>query len=220
MRFSAPKLEDCSRHGADAELFIVEGDSAARTINRIRNPANQAVFPMQGKPMNAIKADLDDLLENKQFAALEQSLGIDLYEPLDLERLRYGKIILLFDPDADGIHARTLMLFFFYKWLRPLLDAGRVYDTHAPQWKITSDSLKSAVYADTEWHFEKVKQKLESSGVTDYKIKRYRGLASVDDKVLHQQCIDSDSREVLVLSAENAEAALELFEQMRQMGRE
>ena len=219
MRFSAPKLEDCSQHGSGSELFIVEGDSAARTVNRIRNPASQAVFPMQGKPMNATKADLDDLLENAQFAALEKSLGIDLYEPLDLDRLRYGKIILLFDPDADGIHARTLMLFFFYKWLRPLLDAGHVFDTHAPQWEITSERLKTAVYADTEWHFAKIKKQLESRGVSDIKIKRYRGLASVDDKVLYRQCVDASTRELLVLSAENAEAALELFEQMRQMGR-
>ena len=122
MRFSAPKLIDCTNGGRSAdrptELFIVEGDSAARSIKQVRDASFQAILPMQGKPMNAVKANLEHLKKNVQFAALFDALGVDLENQNREEDIRYENIILLFDPDADGIHARTLMLLFFHKWMR------------------------------------------------------------------------------------------------------
>ena len=219
MRFSAPKLEDCTEHGPGTELFIVEGDSAARTINRLRRTTNQAVFPMQGKPMNATKAGREDLLNNAQFSALSKALGMDLRDPSGIRDLRYERYILLFDPDADGIHSRTLMLLFFYKYLRPILDAGRVFDAHAPQWQIHCEEYDEPIFAQTENHFTRIKEHLRANGIEELKVKRFRGLASVGAEVLFHQCVSEETRSLSVLSAENAELALDMFESMRDLGR-
>lgn len=227
MKYSAPKLIDCTNRGSlesPTELFIVEGDSASRTLTRVRNSAFQAILPMQGKPMNATKARLKDLQKNIQFAALIKALGVDLAaaieQPSELSKLRYQKIILLFDPDADGIHGRTLMLLFFYRWLRPLLDAGQIYDTHAPQWEITGSGLKHPVYAATPDYLKEVRGYLHNKGITEIKTKRFRGLGSVDVGILKSQCVDPETRTLTPLSAAYADQALALFEQLRAFGRE
>lgn len=218
MQFSTSKLSDCTNHGPGSELFIVEGDSAARTVDRLRRKAYQGVLPMQGKPMNAMKASASEICKNVQFSAVLQSLNIGLKEkldPSDIEKVCYEKFILLFDPDADGIHSRTLMLLFFYRWLRPLLDSGRVFDVHAPQWEITADGFKDAAYAYTKDHLEKIRAHLKAQGITELKTKRFRGLASVDAHILDAQCIDPDTRRLRELRAQDASAAMEMFEQMR-----
>lgn len=219
MFFSPPKLEDCTEHGPGSELFIVEGDSAARTVNTVRNYANQAVWPMQGKPMNAMNADAEDLLDNAQFAGLISSMQVNLSTGQETDELRYERFILLFDPDADGIHARTLMLLFFYKFLRPILEAGRVYGTHAPRWMITSSQLRDPAYAFSEEHYAATRERLDSAGVTDAKVQRFRGLGNVGGPILRKFCLDPASRRVHQLGMEDAEQALAIFEQLRELGR-
>ena len=223
MRFSAPKLIDCSHRGGDAErpteLFVVEGDSAASSINRVRDASFQAILPMQGKPMNAVKADLDDLKNNIQFAALFDSLGVDLANANREEDIRYENIILLFDPDADGIHARTLMLLFFHKWMRWWLDAGRIFDVHAPQWEIASPALPQPVYAATPNHLRRVRKHLREKGVTELKTRRFRGIGSVDGPLLKRRCVDPATRELTRLTAAHAEGAMEVFRNLRSVGR-
>lgn len=222
MKFQPPKLHDCTHHGPDSELFIVEGDSAQRALNPICNVANQAVLPMQGKPMNAMKANLDDIVENQQYAALIAALRVTLDEskPADISRIPYGKIILLFDPDADGIHSRTLFLFFVYKWLPKLLTSGRVFDAHAPQWAIESDALDETAVAYTENHLNRIRAKLEEAGIDSLKTKRFRGLGSVGPKLLYRYCVDRETRKLTELTTEHAENALAVFEQMREIGRQ
>ncbi len=223
MRFTAPKLFDCAEHGPGSELFFVEGDSAARTLRRIRSEAHQAILPMQGKPMNAMKASAKELAKNLQFAAVLQSLNIELKEKLDrsdLEKIRYEKFILLFDPDADGIHSRTLMLLFFYRWLRPLLDNGCVYEANAPQWEIKAKGFKDTAYAYTPRHLENIRTHLREQGITELQTKRFRGLANVDARILKEKCIDPNTRQLKQLGAQDATAAMELFEQMRMLGRD
>lgn len=220
MKFTTPKLVDCDRHGQDSELFIVEGDSAARTLVRVRDPVNQAVLPMQGKPMNALKADAEDLHQNVQFGALLDALRVDLTDLRRPVEIPYQRIVLLFDPDADGIHGRTLMLLFFYRWLRKTLDDGRIFDTHAPQWMVTSPKMANAAYASTPEHLAKIRSSLTDQGITEIKTKRFRGLGSVDVDVLNTRCVDPKTRSLFPLTADHAENALTLFETLRMLGRD
>ncbi len=220
MKFTTPKLVDCAQRGPGSELFIVEGDSAARTLVRARNPENQAVFPMQGKPMNALKADAADLHENVQFGTLLDALRVDLLQPARPVEIPYQRIILLFDPDADGIHGRTLMLLFFYRWLRKTLDDGHVFDAHAPQWMVTSDNMTDAAFATTPQHLKKIRAYLKEQGITGVKTKRFRGLGSVDLDILSTQCVDPKTRRLSVLTADHAENALMVFEDLKSLGRD
>jgi len=223
MRFSVPKLIDCTQRGRGAdrptELFIVEGDSAASSISRIRDASFQAIFPMQGKPMNATKSSLNGLKKNAQFAALFDALGIDLENQSREEDIRYEKIILLFDPDADGIHARTLMLLFFHKWMRWWLDAGRIFDVHAPQWEIVSPALPEPAYAGTPDHSQKIQEWIRDQGVTEIKMRRFRGIGSIDGEILKKRCVAPQTRELVALTANHAQMALEVFGDLRSAGR-
>ena len=220
MKFTTPKLVDCEQHGPGSELFIVEGDSAARTLVRARNSQNQAVFPMQGKPMNALKANAADLHENVQFGTLLDALRVDLNHPKRPVEIPYQRIVLLFDPDADGIHGRTLMLLFFYRWLRKTLDDGRIFDAHAPQWMVTSDEMPEAAFATTPQHLKKIRAYLKDKGITDINTKRFRGLGSIDLDVLSAQCVAPKTRRLSMLTAEHAENALVVFEDLRSLGRD
>jgi DNA gyrase subunit B len=211
----APKLVDCSEHGARSELFVVEGDSAARTIQRVRNPCFQAILPMQGKPMNAMKVGLDAVCKNDQFAALISAMGIEPTHGPNLASMRYQRIILLFDPDADGIHSRTLMLLFFYRWLSRLLEAGRIFDTYAPLWAINSDQLARPAYAYTQQQFDTIRARLIAEGIERAQTTRYRGLSSVGGDVLSKLCVHPETRRLSALAPDDAERALEMFEQMR-----
>jgi len=214
----APKLMDCTVHDAESELFIVEGDSAARSLTSIRDPSYQAVLPMQGKPMNAHRSGLRDLQKNVQLAALSAALGVELGAPSTGLEVRYERIILLFDPDADGIHARTLMLFFFHRWLGPLLDAGRVFDTHAPLWQVTGDGLDRPVYAGTPASLKRIRARLRDEGVTSVWAKRFRGLGNIDPELLRDRCVDPRTRTLYPLSAQDATRALALFGAIRATG--
>lgn len=217
MRFSTPKLSDCTHPGSGSELFIVEGDSAAEAVKIVRNPATQAVLPMQGKPMNALKATARELSENVQFAALLDALGGEQVAALQANTLRYQRYILLFDPDADGIHSGTLMLLFFYRWLPELLDAGRVFDAHAPLWQVTAEGLQGAAYAKSANHLEKVRSYLREKGAGEIQAKRFRGLANVPAPIIGTHCVHPATRQLRPLSRSDATTAIDVFEQMRDL---
>jgi len=170
--------------------------------------------------MNALNASATDLHENVQFGTLLDALRVDLLQPNRPVEIPYEKIVLLFDPDADGIHGRTLMLLFFYRWLRKTLDDGRVFDAHAPQWMVTSDQMKEVAFASTPEHLEKVRDYLIGKGITKLKTKRFRGLGSVDVDVLNSQCVDPATRKLSELTADHAENALNVFENFRSLGRD
>ena len=130
----APKLEDCVAHGAGsgAELFVVEGDSAAASVSGVRDPAFQAVLPMQGKPLNAVKASRKKVLGHAWFAALTAAIGTGLDPEFSAAGLRDDRLLLLMDPDADGIHCCVLTLLFLHRWMRPLVEAGRIEIVRPP----------------------------------------------------------------------------------------
>ncbi len=217
----AAKLFDCDRHDSQSELLIVEGDSAARTVSNVRDPAWQAVLPMQGKPMNAMNVRLPELKANLQFAALIDAMGAswDHDDRCQMSSLRFQRFVLLFDPDADGIHARTLMLLFFYRFMRPLLDAGRVFDTHAPRWAVSVEGAAAPEYAYTDADLARVRAQLRQAARRELHVTRFRGLASLGGPTLARRCLNPTTRTLNALSASDAERALAIFQQLRQLSR-
>jgi DNA gyrase subunit B len=184
------KLDESSVHGIDsgAELFLVEGDSAAASVCGIRNQQLQAVLAMQGKPLNALKASSTKVVENVLFKRLSKALAVDLIDDGSqvglalterLANLRFSKVILLFDPDADGIHCNALMQMFFYRWMRPLLEAGRIEAVH-----FSLDEIKAY---------------------------RPRGLGSLAPEKLHRECIDPATRHTRTITVSSAQAAISVF---------
>ena len=207
------KLTDSRRHGAGTELFIVEGDSAASTVAALRDGQFQAVLPMQGKPLNAIKASAEKVAAYPLFKALNESLDIDHSRPtVDLfvwDDLRFERLVLLFDPDADGIHSGALMLMFVYQYLRPLLDQGRVLMIHAP-WVQISLTGQQPLYAYSEAQALTLTQQLRAQGKTP-QVVRYRGLSGIHRAILMQTCIDPATRNARVMTEQDALAAIEIF---------
>lgn len=214
------RLIDSHRHGAGCELIVVEGDSAASSVDRLRTPDWQAVLPLQGKPRNAMKSDLDDLLKNPQFNDLITSMGVTWNEDgaCDVDSLKYERIILLFDPDADGIHSRTLLLLFFYKWMRPVLDAGRIFDAHAPRWAVQTTDAEEPEYAFSDDDLDRIRQNIREDGRQERKLKRFLGLGNADASALCKFCLNPETRRLSALSAEDAESALEVFQMLRDYG--
>ena len=206
------KLVDSRRHGEGTELFIVEGDSAASTVAALRDGQFQAVLPMQGKPLNALKATPQKVASYPLFKAVNESLGVQTTHTADLfawESLRFERIVLLFDPDADGIHSGALMLMFVYQYLRPLLDQGRVLMIHAP-WVQISLKDEPAIYAYSEAQALALTEQLRAQGKIP-QVVRYRGLSGIDRAILMQTCIDPATRNARVMTEQDALAAIEIF---------
>lgn len=206
------KLVDSRRHGAGTELFIVEGDSAASTVASLRDGQFQAVLPMQGKPLNAIKAAEDKVLAYPLFKALLDSLGVQPKGQGDLfsiENLRFERIVLLFDPDADGIHSGALMLMFFHRYLPELLRAGKIERVHAP-WVQILLAGETPQYTYSEAQTSALVAQLREQGKNP-QVVRYRGLSGIDREVLMRTCIDPTTRQTRVMSEQDAQMAIEVF---------
>lgn len=218
-------LHDCETHGSEssAELFIVEGDSASQAVAAVRDPSFQAVLPMQGKPLNASKASWRTVREfelyQQAFIALGYSqlcsagrLATHVAKP---EACRFSKILLLFDPDADGIHCGALMLIFLQRVFPHLIDAGMVEIVRAPL--VCFDLLTAAkptasktLYAYLDEQASKLRSELDREGY-EYSQRRFRGLASMDRDTLVQTCVDPESRGAQLVTAADAHAALAVF---------
>lgn len=207
------KLVDSRRHGAGTELFIVEGDSAASTVSALRDGQFQAVLPMQGKPLNALKASPEKVATYPLFKALNESLGITRSGATDdlflWEHLRFERLVLLFDPDADGIHSGALMLMFVYQYLRPLLQQGRVLMVHPPWVQIALDG-EPPRYAYSEAQALALSESLRAQGKNP-QVVRYRGLSGIDRAILMQTCIDPATRNARMMTEQDALAAIEVF---------
>lgn len=206
-------LSDSTTHGPGTELFVVEGQSAARALNRLRSPERQAVLAMQGKPMNATRASEAAIRRNPHLGALVAALGTGIGPDADIDQVRYERVILLFDPDADGIHARTLLLLFFDEYLRPLLEAGRIFDARVPRWRLASAQLERPYFAGTDEQLNRLRTALGDEGVTEFDTTRYRGVGSIEDSVLRSFCLDRESRRLEVLSPADAANAREIMAQ-------
>jgi DNA gyrase subunit B len=205
------KLIDCTQHGAGTELFIVEGDSAAGAVANVRDAQTQAVLPMQGKPLNAVKAGHDKTQAFPLYAALLDALGCGYGNACDPSKARYERIVLLMDPDADGIHCGALMLLFCYRGLLPLLEAGRVLLALAPMASVSSAAVDQPLLPHTDAEFRNLLKQFNERGITDVQTTRYRGLAGIDLPTLAHTCLHTATRRTRVLTLADAEEAISVF---------
>ncbi|MFF3066450.1 type IIA DNA topoisomerase subunit B [Oerskovia sp. NPDC057915] len=212
------KLADCRSDDVErSELFIVEGDSALGTAKLARSSDFQALLPIRGKILNVQKASVTDMLRNAECAAIIQVIGAGSGRSFDLEGARYGKVVLMTDADVDGAHIRTLLLTLFFRYMRPLVDAGRVYAAVPPLHRVEvigAGSRKNEyVYTYSEAELRDVLKKLDRSGKR-YKedIQRYKGLGEMDADQLAETTMDPRHRTLRRVTAEHAEAAERVFE--------
>ena len=188
------KLADSSTHGAEAELFLVEGDSAARSVAMLRDERTQAVLPLQGKPLNAWKATAPKVAACPLYRQLSQALGtVDALACGDPAALRFGRIVLLFDPDADGIHICALMLLYFRRWMPALIAQGRIAVVRAPMFSMTWDDGAPG-FAYSEEHARALIEQARGQGRGEAQLHRYLGLGSIPPPTLHALCVDPATR--------------------------
>jgi DNA gyrase subunit B/topoisomerase-4 subunit B len=213
MRRGRSKLEDCERHGpgSGSELLVVEGDSAALAVCQARDPRVQAVLAMQGKPMKALRAPDGKVAPNPFLRALTEAVGAGRGAAFDPSALRYERVVLLMDPDADGIHCGALLLMFFHRWMQPLLDQGHVEIVRAPIGEITVLDGEAPHYAFSDAQFQAMSTALRNGGRPAFRALRYRGLGSLDRNVLGELCLDPQTRRSQVLGAADARTVMEVF---------
>ncbi|NCT90010.1 type IIA DNA topoisomerase subunit B [Cellulomonas sp. APG4] len=212
------KLADCRSDDVErSELFIVEGDSALGTAKLARSSDFQALLPIRGKILNVQKASISDMLKNAECAAIIQVLGAGSGRSFDLEAARYGKVVLMTDADVDGAHIRTLLLTLFFRYMRPLVDAGRVFAAVPPLHRVEvlgQGSRKGEyLYTYSETELAATLRRLEKSG-RRYKedIQRYKGLGEMDADQLAETTMDPRHRTLRRVTAADAAAAERVFE--------
>lgn len=205
------KLQDCRQHGANAELFLVEGDSAASAVSSLRNQQAQAVLPMQGKPLNTIKASAEKVVENALFKALIEALGAGVGDNFDLTKCRYSRIVLLMDADADGIHCGALMLMFFYRWMPELLASGMIELVRPPVGEVLDTETGELQHAYTEAQFVTMCAPQKDKASHKIITQKYRGLAGIGAEQLERICINPQTRKTSVMGLKDAQMVIEVF---------
>jgi DNA gyrase subunit B len=212
------KLVDCrTQDTMDSELFIVEGDSALGTAKLARSSDYQALLPIRGKILNVQKASVSDMLSNTECASIIQVIGAGSGRSFDLDAARYGKVILMSDADVDGAHIRTLLLTLFFRYMRPLVEAGRVFAAVPPLHRVeiinAGSKANEVVYTYSQQELEALLIKLEKTGKR-YKepIQRYKGLGEMDADQLAETTMDRSHRALRRVRVEDALAAEQVFE--------
>jgi DNA gyrase subunit B len=214
------KLVDCrSKETESSELFIVEGDSALGTAKLARDSEHQALLPIRGKILNTQKASLQDMLDNAECAAIIQVIGAGSGRTFDVSQSRYGKVIIMSDADVDGAHIRTLLLTLFFRYMRPLVEEGRVYAAVPPLHRVAVNGKgkagKEVIYTYSEEELRGLLEKLGKEGKTYQEpIQRYKGLGEMDADQLAETTMNRDNRmlrRVRVSDAENASRVFELL---------
>lgn len=210
------KLVDCRASGTEgSELFIVEGDSALGTAKLARDSAFQALLPIRGKILNVQKASISDMLSNAECASIIQVLGAGSGRTFELEAARYEKIILMSDADVDGAHIRTLLLTLFFRYMRPLVEAGRVFAAVPPLHRVIvgTGKNKETIYTYSHQELTELLKKLEKANKSyEQPIQRYKGLGEMDADQLAETTMNPEKRMLRRINVKDAEAADEVFE--------
>ena len=202
------KLADCSSKNADeCEVYIVEGDSAGGSAKQGRNRKYQAILPLWGKMLNVEKSRADKIYNNDKLKPVIQAIGAGVGADFDVNKIRYGKVVIMADADVDGAHIRTLLLTFFYRYMRPLIEQGHVFLAQPPLYKVSKKGMKD-IYCYTD---EQLDQTMTEVGRDNVSIQRYKGLGEMNPEQLWETTMDPKNRIFVKVTMDDAEKADQIF---------